>query len=208
MAILGAWASIAQPANLPIAYPAEEAAPQPAPICWVEQLPAATAASAPVARHRSPARVSKAHKAAKVQRHRPQARAAAHRRQRRSSPSILVPRPAGGPFLRWNCAPISIAPWRLDPFSSDFADIMFPFPSDRDAQQWIIDRATPRRRRFPGRHASDMPVVSTAPEISTWLMMIAGFGLIGHSLRSRIRGRLGTTTHSRHPLPGSIPISD
>ncbi len=100
------------------------------------------------------------------------------RRAHRPAP-IWVPKPVSRVNLVWNCAwPISPPPpMTVEPFITDFADIMSTTPGDDLVQQWIIDRHTPRRRR------SMPPAVSIAPEPETWGLLLIGFGLIGMALR-------------------------
>jgi len=190
--ILAAAIMIALPAgtaiasDLPFGLMADSSSSTLSSPCWVEDLsspPRATAAAATRARRKGRP-IAKRHKAARRVAPSAHHRRAAHAR-------IWVPKATVVPGLRWNCAPVEPAPWSLDPYSSDFADVMLPYRGDEDVQQWIIDRHRVRRHRLLAER------IPAAPDVPSWLAMIVGFGLIGAALRhAGVSHGIGTFTHS------------
>lgn len=143
--------------------------------CWVE-----TASPLPQPAAKPQRRVSaRKHVRRPPRRHRHRVVRRAHR-----PPPIWVAKPESRMNLVWNCAwPLSLPPPDVEPFTTDFADVMSTTRGNDLVQQWIIDRHMPRRRR------SMPPPASTAPEAGTWALMVIGFGLIGAMLRSSRRPR-------------------
>lgn len=102
-----------------------------------------------------------------------------HVRRRRQPVRIWAPvRPPQRPYI-WNCStPIFFAQPGMEPFTTDFTNIMTPVEANDSFQQWIIDRHMRRSRRYfeAGR-------AFAAPEPEAWLMFLIGFGLIGFTMR-------------------------
>ncbi len=78
----------------------------------------------------------------------------------------------------WCSTPIFFAQPGMEPFTTDFNNIMTPVAANDSFQQWIIDRHMRRARRYfeAGR-------AYAAPEPEAWLMFLIGFGLIGFTMR-------------------------
>ena len=109
--------------------------------------------------------------------------------RRHLHPPIWVPTMQAPTRLTWNCQPEILAQMEpastdIEPFATDFADIMTPTRGNEVLQQWIIDRHTRRARR----RRQSLPPASAAPEPVIWVELVVGFGLIGAALR-RARGR-------------------
>jgi hypothetical protein len=66
----------------------------------------------------------------------------------------------------------------MEPFTTDFSNVMTPVAANDSFQQWIIDRHERRSRRYfeAGR-------AYAAPEPEAWLMFLIGFGVIGFAMR-------------------------
>lgn len=187
-------------ADFPLLLPPADSVAAPASPCWVEEVSPIGHAVTPTARRKPRLHMSAARRAAKRNRER------SHQPRRSSPPRIWVPKMSASTNYRWDCAPMAVMPlakWSLEPFASDFANIMLPYPGDELVQQWIIDRPRPRHH---GRRFEPIPA---APEPATWIALVGGLGLVGATLRRSRTRRIGTFTHSaQNRLHANSGMSD
>lgn len=167
-------ALILVPGATPASTVVWRASPGPGMACWYEggAAPQQIVASKPKKRvAASPRPRHKTKRIRKVVRGPKPARPPKVRPSRNIAPSA----PAG----QWICVSSTEPAPALPPFSISMAEAMQSYPADEALQQWIIDRRTPKRRRF--REAP----VSLAPEPGSWMLLVLGFGVVGYALRRR-----------------------